>query len=216
MDCGDQEQASVRQVYWPAPFYKWPTCFIPLSVYSHFAPLWSHSPAHSPSVSIAPRSLATPRILRFASLPAASSWFACSFLIADELMWLSRFVSGHCLLYVCLTSSCHYIFCLWLLPSPWYPVWQCPRSGNTEISFPAFSVPSSISVTDQVWFSWLPHLSFVSQVCASIFSFMASPFSYYPLSPIIMDHSLLFFVLKLTSKTLKAYTSFSFYFKHCV
>lgn len=50
-----------------------------------------------------------------------------------------------------------------------------------EETFSYSHMPSSITVTDQAWFSSLSPLSFISQVCVSVCSssFMASLFSYY-------------------------------------
>ena len=71
--------------------------------------------------------------LRFPSLLAATSWFACSFLIAHQLAWLTRFVSWFCLCYVCLSGLCHFVYGLPVFP--YYPIWQGPQSGNlTEIN----------------------------------------------------------------------------------
>ena len=94
------------------------TCYQPL-VHPFLPPPWSSFPCTLPhQLAQSHRPPPMCRTPRFASSAVAKSWFACSFLIAHQWVWLTRFVSGYCLLMLFgqVLCLCVFVFLPFLIP----------------------------------------------------------------------------------------------------
>jgi len=76
-----------------------------------------------------------------------------------------------------LSGLCLSIFCFWFtLFSLSFPIAKFPdQITSVEHTFSHSHVPSSISVTDQVWLLSLPPLAFISEVCFPVCSHLWLP-----------------------------------------